>query len=201
MKCYIVGAGDFYGEFNPDKDDLVIAADGGYDSLIQHGVRCDLLIGDLDSIKNSPDDIECIKHPVEKDDTDSFLAYREGAKRGYTEFLLFGGTGGRLDHTYSNLALLHYARLNGHRMTVVGEKERIVLIHNESLSFRLPNEKHVSIFAVGGRASGVTISGLKYSLSDAELSVEFPLATSNLSLGKEATVSVENGTLLIMMEK
>ena len=49
--CYLVGAGDFVGSFKPGCDDLVIAADGGYDSLITSGIRCDVLVGDLDSIK------------------------------------------------------------------------------------------------------------------------------------------------------
>ncbi len=200
-KCYIVGAGEFHGNFTPDSSDLVIAADGGYNSLIQHGIRCDLLIGDFDSIERMPKDIQCIRFPVEKDDTDSFLAYREGAKRGYTDFILFGGTGGRLDHTYSNLSLLNYARQNGHRATIEGEREQILLIKDESVSFSVPKGRHVSIFAVGGRARGVTIDGLKYSLKNGELSVEFPLATSNLSLGEEAVVSVSDGTLLIMLEK
>ena len=31
--CYIVGAGDFTSEFSPSDNDLVIAADGGYDHL------------------------------------------------------------------------------------------------------------------------------------------------------------------------
>ena len=36
--CYIVGAGDFYKPFTPEKDDLVIAADGGYDHLKRFGI-------------------------------------------------------------------------------------------------------------------------------------------------------------------
>ncbi|MBR2432244.1 MAG: thiamine diphosphokinase, partial [Clostridia bacterium] len=76
--CYIVGAGEFYGEFTPDSDDLVIAADGGYDSLLNRGIRPDVLIGDLDSIKEMPNGIELIRHPVKKDETDMHLAYLEG---------------------------------------------------------------------------------------------------------------------------
>ena len=38
--CYIVGAGEFYGSFMPDDDDLVIAADGGYKALLEKGIQC-----------------------------------------------------------------------------------------------------------------------------------------------------------------
>ena len=52
--CYIVGAGDFDCGFEPKENDLVIAADGGYDNLKKFDIRCDLLLGDLDSIKEIP---------------------------------------------------------------------------------------------------------------------------------------------------
>ena len=80
--CYIVGAGDFASPFAPKEDDLVIAADGGYDHLIKFGIRCDILLGDLDSIREVPKKIETVTFPVRKDETDSFLAYREGVRRG-----------------------------------------------------------------------------------------------------------------------
>ena len=39
--CYLVGAGDFPYPFSPSGDDFVIAADGGFDSLKSHGIRCE----------------------------------------------------------------------------------------------------------------------------------------------------------------
>ena len=78
MTCYIVGAGDFFGELSPGADDLVIAADGGYDALKRRGVRCDLLVGDMDSIRECDSTADTLIYPVEKDDTDTALAYREG---------------------------------------------------------------------------------------------------------------------------
>ena len=59
--CYIVGAGDFTTHFTPTDADLVIAADGGYDALKNAGIRCDLLIGDLDSINEVPTGVEIIR--------------------------------------------------------------------------------------------------------------------------------------------
>ena len=86
--CYLVGAGDNNYIPTLDETDLSIAADGGYDFLISHGLRCDLLIGDLDSIKDVPTSVEIIKHPVEKDETDMHLSYLEGASRGYSDFVI-----------------------------------------------------------------------------------------------------------------
>ena len=107
--CYIVGAGDFFGKIEPRDDDLVIAADGGYDTLVRLGVRCDLLIGDMDSLKAEESATRRIVFPVEKDETDMFLAYMTGVKNGFSDFRIYGGVGGRIDHTFANFSLLIYA--------------------------------------------------------------------------------------------
>ena len=104
--CYIVGAGEFYGELNLSDGDIVIAADGGYDTLRELGVTPDLLVGDMDSVKAVPTDIEKLRVPVEKDETDTYLCYLEGVRRGYSNFVILGGVGGREDHTFANFSLL-----------------------------------------------------------------------------------------------
>ena len=121
--CYLVGAGDFYGQISEDADDMIIAADGGYDNLIRHGYTPDILIGDLDSIESEiPEGTRLIRYPKEKDETDMFLAYEAGVKLGYAEFVMLGATGGRLDHTYANISLLLYAKEHGHNVTVMDER-------------------------------------------------------------------------------
>ena len=88
--CYIFGAGDFTPcTIDLTSKDLVIAADGGYDSIILLGLRADVVLGDFDSV-TSPDlwdDAICEKltYPPEKDDTDMMLAIKLGLSRGYRE--------------------------------------------------------------------------------------------------------------------
>ena len=199
--CYIVGAGDFPYPFSPDESDLVIAADGGYDSLMRHGIRCDLLIGDLDSIEGAPSDVELLRFPVKKDETDSFLSYYEGKRRGFSEFHIYGGTGGRADHTVANMALLLHARLDGCRAFLFGSHNISTVIKNEAKIFEGEAEKHFSAFAIGGDAEGVTIKGLEYECENATLKESVPLAVSNRFIGKTAEISVARGSLLIMLER
>ena len=199
--CYIVGAGELYGRPEPKNSDLVIAADGGLDSLMSLGITPDLVLGDMDSVSADLGDVERIVYPVRKDETDSFLAYFEGVRRGYTEFMLYGCTGGREDHTFANYALLIYARDAGHKMTLVGKCTHTIAVKNESVTLSGEPLAHFSLFAFGGDAFGVSISGAEYEAEGVTLTPSFPLGVSNRFGDKDVTVSVGDGTLLVMIEK
>lgn len=199
-KCYIVGAGEFYGIKTPDTNDFVIAADGGYNHLTRHGVRCDLLIGDLDSIDGDLPDIETLRFPKRKDETDMFLAYREGVRRGYCEFEIYGATGGRADHTLANYSLLLYAKEAGHRVTLYDKTSAAFVIKNESISLTAKRGCGLSVFAFGGEARGVSIEGAEYEAHCVDLSPAFPLGVSNSYCDGEVVVSVSDGALLIISE-
>lgn len=197
-KCYIVGAGDFNNSFTPRDDDFVIAADGGYDSLKKHNIRCDLLIGDLDSLDCVPEKIEIQRHPVEKNETDMHLCYLEGKRRGYTDFVLLGGSGGRSDHTFANYALLSYIKSDGNKAVLSDGAVQTQIIKNEEIVLSSAEGNHLSVFAYGGNAYGVSITGAKYEASNITLKTDFPLGVSNSFLSRPAIISVENGELLII---
>ena len=199
--CYLVGAGTFYGQITKDVSDIIIAADGGYDSLTRHGYTPDLLVGDLDSIaSNIPEGIEIIRHPKEKDETDMFLAYSEGVSRGYTDFVMLGATGGRLDHTYANLSLLLYAKDRGHNITIMDEDGIILCLKNEAISLAGNPGSTFSVFAIGGEAMGVSIHGARYDADGVTLSPAFPLGVSNEFTDTYARISVKEGALLVIAE-
>ena len=54
------------------------------------------------------------------------------------------------------------------------------------------------MFAHGSVAAGVNISGLKYTLSNGEISPDFPIGVSNEFIGDNAQIGVTNGTLVIV---
>ena len=197
--CYLVGAGDFYGQITKSDNDFIIAADGGLDSLIHHGYIPDLLIGDFDSLKSDiPEGVHTIRHPKEKDETDMFLAYSEGVKLGYTEFVMLGATGGRLDHTYANLSLLLYAKDHGHNVTVMDANGIILCLKNESITLSGNTGDNFSVFAANGEAHGVSIKGAKYEVENTTLSPLFPLGVSNEFTDTDAHISVKDGNLLVI---
>ena len=199
--CYIIGAGDFLTPFNKKPGDLVIAADGGYDNAVEYGITCDLLIGDLDSVSEIPEGIEIIRHPVMKDETDMYLAYLEGARRGYKYFEIHGGTGGRIDHTYANFSLLSSIRNNGDFAILCDTRWYATILKNESRTFVGDEGDHLSIFAFGGVARGINLWGLLYPMKDGTLTPDSQLGISNSLTEDKATVEVLDGTLLVITEK
>ena len=194
--CYIVCALPQSHAFVPSPGDLVIAADGGYAQL--GGVQADLVVGDFDSLGFVPAGEHVVRHPAQKDDTDTMLAARIGLERGYRAFVLLGGVGGRLDHTLANIQTLAFLRENGARAALLGETETITLLQNETLRFRAGLEGIVSVFSFGAVATGVFERGLAYALNDATLRDTNPLGVSNAFTGEPAEVCVRDGRLVVL---
>lgn len=201
-KCIIIGAGDFTCPEKIENGDLVIAADGGYDHAARVGIAPHLFIGDMDSLTTTlPDDIEKKAFPERKDYTDMQLSYFEGKNRGYTDFEIYGGTGGRSDHTFANISLLLAMAEDGCRGSMISDCEIYTVIKNSSFEVNGKSGKYVSVFAIGGKATGVSIKGLDYEVDDAELTPSFALGVSNKFIGKVAEISVKDGALLIIYQK
>lgn len=197
--CYIIAACKDFAEqikFLPGENDLVIAADGGYDILKESYVVPDVLLGDFDSIVNIPDHKEIIKYPSEKDDTDTFLAYKLAFDKGYRNFVIIGGIGGRVDHTVANIRTLSNISENGGRGFLLGNNTVLTVI-NDIISFPENLKGYISVFS-NDKGSKITLKGLKYSVNDIELNPSSTLGTSNEFVGERAQVSVKDGNLLVV---
>lgn len=200
--CYIVGAGENYGlDFTPSANDFVIAADAGIRYLEECGINADLVIGDFDSLNDIPTHPNTMTLSPEKDDTDMLAAVREGIKAGYSDFHIYCGMGGRIDHTIANLQVLAYLSENGMRGFLFGKDSIITTITNQKISFGEIPSGYISVFSHTEKAEGVYLRGLKYELTDAVLTNTFPLGVSNEFIGKKSSISVGIGTLLVVFPK
>lgn len=198
-KFVVFGGGTNYGHIPEiNKGDFVAAADKGYYNCIKAGIKPDIAVGDWDSA-SAPDDCERIDLAVEKDDTDTLAALREGIKRGFSEFHIYCGTGGdRFDHTLANLQSLAFLSKQGKTGYLYDDACVITAVTDGRLFFPPAEGGDISVFAADGTARGVTIKGLKYSLSEGELKCDFPIGVSNSFVGKSAEISVKEGTLLVV---
>ena len=198
--CHIVGAADLAAErFAPEPDDFVIACDAGLRTLEKIGCVPDVILGDFDSLGCTPSGDNVVLHPVRKDDTDSHLALEYGLERGYRRFILHGCSGGaRFDHTIANLQTMAHAAEKGASAWIFAPDFTAVIIKNGRLDFASRPDGDISVFAYGGRASGVTETGLNYTVENAVLYPDRPLGVSNSFVGSPASVSVADGSLLVI---
>ncbi len=199
--CVIFCAGGFDGLIEPVReDDFILAADGGFSHLEKLGLTPDGILGDFDSLGYVPEGAKLF--PVEKDDTDSMLAVRQGLKLGYRRFVLYGSLDGpRLDHTVANFQTLQYLADRDARGYLVGDHYIATVVKNGTVRFSADAKGILSVFCMGADAVGVTLTGLKYTLEKGTLTAGFPLGVSNHFIGQDATVTVESGSLLLLYDR
>ena len=200
-RCWVCGAGDFSSRLLvPQRDDLVVAADGGLAHLKQMHILPQHILGDFDSLGFQPEGRDVAAYPPEKDDTDMLLAVKYGLESGYDTFLLYGSLGGRLSHTVANLQVLRFLCEQGCHGFLVDGGSIVTMIRNESVAFSASCAGMLSVFAQGGAAEGVTIRNLKYNVEDARLTPDYALGVSNEFVGEEAEITVRDGALLLIWE-
>ena len=178
--CYIVGAASLDGvRLSPRPGDYVIAADGGYRTLKARGIEPDFVMGDFDSLGYRPDHPNVETHPVMKDDTDLGLAVRWALAHGYRRLVMAGA---------------------GAQGWLIGCGWVVTAVQNGTLAFPAGMEGTVSVFSSGDAARGVTLRGLLYEITDAELRCAMPLGVSNSFTGAAATVRVTDGTVFVLWQ-
>ena len=199
--CYIFGAGDGLPvTFKKEKDDIIIAADAGIVSLEKLKIKPDIAVGDFDSLGFVPDCDEIIKHPVMKNDTDMMLAVKTGFELKFKKFMLYGGAGGRPDHTYANIQTLTYVAKHGGQgfLDLCGFTATVII--DGELSFKQGARGTVSVFALSETVRDVDLNGLLYPLENAAIESGFPLGVSNEFTGEKALKKIGRGTALIIWQ-
>lgn len=186
--------------FSFTDDDYIICADGGYTLAEKEGIIPHTVIGDFDSnITEIPSFCEIICLPAEKDYTDTMVCLKHGISRGYDEFYIIGGLGGRLDHTFANLQLLSYAIDNNTKAWIIDGKNKTTMTNPGIIIIPKIDNHKISLFTYTDCCEGVCISGVKYPLSNHLLTNDFPLGISNEFLEGHAQISHSNGKLLIVL--
>lgn len=209
-RCIIISAGDLnLTELQIRQEDYVIAVDGGMLYCQVLGIEPDLYLGDFDSLEEPQREVlqtlergqpeRVVRLPGMKDDTDTLAALRYGLQKGFEEFYIYAGLGGRLEHTIANLQCLLFLKRQGAKGYLMDADCMIFLMQDETVSFRRELSGYLSLFAVGGTAEHVDIAGMKYELKDATVTDAFPIGIDNEFIGREACISVKGGTALIIV--
>lgn len=196
----------------PDRA-AVYCADGGLSRAETLGIRPDVLIGDFDSIeakdfRSSSNAIhksgaKSIKRlPAEKDETDLFACVLDGLKSGFKKFILIYCTGGRLDHFMGAIALLDYINGQGAEGILLDQQNEITLLSKGALIIKADKRyPYLSLMPLDNQLTGVSMTGVKYPLLDAVVLRESGIGISNEILGDEASISIKEGSALIIKSR
>ena len=204
--CRIWGAGQYFGEETARGEQaLVIAADGGLEPALEHGDEPDLVVGDFDSLpagsRKLRTDIPRRVLPAEKDDTDLLAAVKVGWHRDCRRFLIYGGLGGRMDHTLANLNLIHLIAASGGRAELWGQGMLVTALGPGSLDFPAwdcPPKTMVSVLAADDQAQGVVEQGLKYQTDGMTMTNQQVTGVSNEFLpSRPAHIALKQGTVFV----
>ncbi|MGN7357096.1 thiamine diphosphokinase [Paenibacillus sp. SAF-054] len=187
--------------------DYVIGADKGALFLIRHGVSPELAVGDFDSI--SPQELAHVRSkcgrivecdPVDKNLTDTELAFEMAIREQPDFILLIGGTGTRMDHTLANVQMLNRA-LQHHIGCAIMDRNNYITITGSKLEVEDRGYTYVSLLPMTPEVTGITLEGFQYPLHNATLKIGESLGISNVLLDSSGRVTVEGGLLLVIQSK
>jgi thiamine pyrophosphokinase len=195
-------------DFELPEGAYVIAADSGLHHAVPLGLTVDLVVGDMDSVE--PGALAAAveagsladRHPVEKDRTDLELALTAAIAAGAERILVVGSHEGRLDHLLGSMGLFaSTARLVDEIVWTDGRTIVTACTPTHAATIRGQIGDRVSLIPIGPDVRGVTTDGLAWRLSDETLAAGSTRGVSNVADSPEATISVTDGTLLVIHER
>ena len=184
---------------------LVIAADSGLHGAIDLGLRVNVVVGDMDSVDKAvlaaveANGTTVTQLPRDKDSTDAELALLKAVEMGATKIVLITKGGGRLDHELGVFAVLQNPNLRHCTIEAMWDNSILHLIHGPvSVTITGKQGSNVGLIAAGGEASGITTTGLKWTLTNETLAPHSSRGISNQLIEETATISVQTGSLFVV---
>lgn len=185
--------------------DLLIGADAGALFLAENGHKPRISLGDFDSV--TPEQLAFIREmseetldfdPIDKDYTDTELAWRLALTRKPQQIVMLGALGTRFDHSLANVHLLRMALQQGVSASIMDEHNCIQLASAGILNLINKGYTYISLLPLTERVTGITLTGFQYPLHDATLEIGQSLGISNKLLGDRGTIEVRDGLLLVI---
>lgn len=189
------------------QDDILIGSDRGALYLIEQGWVPDYAIGDFDSV--TPEQLERIRteskqilvcDPIDKDYTDTEMAFNWALRQNPSEIVLLGALGTRIDHSLANIHLLRKAVDQGIRSVIIDAHNEIILINRPAAITKGPYA-NVSLLPLGMEVTGITLHGFQYPLHRATLQIGQSLGISNVLLEQQGLIEIETGYLLVIQSR
>jgi len=190
--------------------DYLIGADRGAEFVAASGCRMKLAVGDFDSV--TPEQLELIREyadellsfdAIDKDWTDTELAFREAVNRGFRDIDIVGALGTRFDHTLANVHLLKQAQELGCSLRLIDEFNEISLCTNKTV-MRIDKDTrydNVSLLPLSETVTGITLEGFRYPLHNATIKVGQSIGVSNVLDAATGTITIDSGLMLVIRSR
>jgi len=180
---------------------ILICADGGSNSAMKMELVPDVIIGDLDSISSGA--LKKFKATSEiiqlkrQNDTDVEKCLKYAIIKNYSEALLVGVTGNRLDHTFCNIGIVlkFFPKLH---ISLIAENSFLKPYQGKVKIKTHPGET-VSIYGFD-RKTKIKSKGLKYPLNNFALPFGERESTSNIALSNEVELNISGGVVFVIRD-
>ena len=179
----------------------LICADGGANSARKLKILPDFIIGDLDSIdyqsltkfKKSSKIIQ-IKR---QNDTDVEKCLKFAIKKKFTESVLLGVTGNRLDHTFCNLGIVikFYNRI---KLRIIAENS-ILTPYTGKFELKTYPDETISLYGFDKKTK-IFSRDLKYPLKNISLPFGEKESTSNIALTNSTKINISGGIIFVIRD-
>jgi thiamine pyrophosphokinase len=184
------------------KGALFIAADSGLIAAENAGIKCDFVIGDMDSVNaarlEAYPEGRVIRHKRDKDYTDTELALSHALEQGCDEIWIIGGGGGRIDHLLAIRSLFERAVFPRRWITDAAD---IYCINAGTDADRLacnPGKgAAVSVFPLGSGPWEAKSEGLKWPLEGLAWDRGF-FGLSNVAETVEFSITAQKGRFMVI---
>jgi len=179
----------------------LICVDGGANSARKMNIMPDIVIGDFDSI--TKDNLRYYSSRSEiinitrQNDTDINKCLKYAIKKKYSEAILTGVTGDRLDHTFCNLGMV-IKFFDQIKISILAEKSLLVP-YKGVISFKSIPGETVSVYGLDEKTK-ITSSGLKYPLRNIALPFGRKESTSNVAKGNNVNLKIKNGIVFVIRD-
>lgn len=200
MTGALVLNGEYY--YGDIEGDIVVCCDGGFDK----SDRCDVLIGDMDSIRSlvaekelNAKGIEVVNLDRDKDFTDGEAGLKYLIDKGAKDIIIYGLDGGRLDHIIGNIGLMSFALENGANSVVARCNNFTAYMLDKPTEINVEIGTTISISPFTDYVHIIKTKGLKYAINDGILKKNSSLSYSNLSTEKVVAIGVERGQCLVIV--
>lgn len=179
-----------------ENSDYIIAADCGYDILHRISKFPDIIIGDMDSIKNDISKCKSEIHRKDKSLSDTELALKHALALQPDKIEIHGANGNYLDHTLANLELLFKYYNNEIPIVIITDNSRVYAIEKRT---KIINKNgHRCSFFIKENVKNLELSGFEYIFKKKDLT-KYDFSLSNVIKSDEAEIKFDKGRVLLII--